>query len=154
MRSYLYLALIVFSGSTLLLNCDCNKRLCTNAFPTARFVNFDSASLHAVIVKAYTNDGKFDQLQSTTVYTNAAEAGPDTSQIGNNTLLLNFFTDYAIEIPALSKTWSIRGISSHYDKINTAACTAGMSYYLNDTLHTIAPNAMVSNLVGYIDISE
>ena len=154
MRSYLYLTLLVICGSTLLLNCDCNKRLCTNAIPAARLVNFDSASLHAVIVKGYDNDGKFDHLLSTNVYTNAAVAGADTLQIGDATLLLSYYTDYTIEIPALSKTWAIRGISSHNDKINTAACTAGMSYYLNDTLHTIAPNAMVSNLVGYIDISE
>ena len=153
MKRYLILSLIICAASTLLLNCDCNKRLCTNAYPVARFVNFDSASLHVVILKSYANDGKFDQLQRTQVYSISVENGVDTIYLNNNTITLDFFTDFTLELPSANKTWYIRNITSHYDKMAGAtACTGGMTYYLNDTVYTIAPNGILANQPGYIDI--
>jgi len=135
-------------------NCDC-KRLCTNAIPVINFINFDSSELHIVVLKAYNNDGKFDQLQSVQVYSNIIEHGTDTIFFNNNsTIVLSFFTDYTVVIPAVNKTWYIRNISSHNDKMNANACTTGMTYYLNDTIHTIVPNSLMANQAGNINITN
>ena len=153
MKPY-YSILSFLFGCIMFANCDC-KRVCTNAIPVVSFTNFDSVQLHVVVLKAYGNDGKFDQLQSVQVYSNIIEHGVDTIFFNNNsTIILNFFTDYTVEIPSVNKTWYIRNVSSHYDKMQANACTAGMTYYLNDTMHTIAPNNLMANQAGYIDITN
>ena len=155
MRKKVSIALVALCSSFLLLNCNCGQRLCTNAIPVINFVNFDSASLHVVVLKAYSNDGKFDNLQHTQVYSNTIENGIDTIPFNNsNTIILDFFTDYTLEIPAINKTWHIKNITSHYDKLNASNCTGGMTYYLNDTIYTIAANPLNSNGPGYINISK
>ena len=154
MKKYLPLALFALCSSSLFLNCNCGKRLCNNAIPVANFINFDSASLHTVIINEYSNDGKFDHLLDTRIYSNAVENGVDTLQFGGNTIMLGFFTDYSIQVPAVNKTWYIRNITSQYTHLNVSACTSGMTYYLNDTLHTVSPNSLLGNQTANIDINE
>ena len=153
MRSYT-LIFVFLCGSIMFANCNC-KRLCTNAIPVVKFANIDSTDLHVVVLKAYSNDGKFDNLQATQVYSGTIEHGTDTILFNNdNTIILGFFTDYSVEIPSINKTWYIKNISAHNDKMNASTCTGGMTYYLNDTMYTIAPNSILENQPGYINITN
>ena len=142
------LLLVILFANTLLLNCTC-KHPCTGSVPVLKFVNFDSASLHAVVVKQYNNNGQFTALQSTRVYTNlpftsSYMPGPDTSQFDVNGISLEFFNDYIIEVPAAGKTWYLKSLSATPAKMSEPHCTNGIKYYLNDTLFTIPPNTSTS----------
>lgn len=152
MKNYLYLLLLVLISGLLLENCTCT-RLCSNAMPTVNFVNFDSVQLDMVIVKVYYKDGTFGHLTDTKVYTSKALPPANTfSLVGKSIYDIDAFSDYIIEVPAISKAWRIKGITLHHDRLKTATCTSGMTYYLNDTMKEIAINTATANMPGPINI--
>ncbi len=154
MKSYISLCLLILGGSLLLVKCSCGiGHLCSNPIPEISFLNFDSSRLKAVIIKEYINDGKYDHLTDSKVYSNALLPGPDTLQLYENSLVADGFSDYMITVPAVNKTWYLKGISFHpvHNK-QASQCTSGMSWYLNDTLHQLPANIAGSSLPASIDI--
>src|SRR4051812_24398534 len=126
MKHTISFILAILLASTLLLNCDC-KHLCTSPSPRANFVNFDSTALNAVVVKQYNNNGQFNDLQHTTVYSsmvfnNTHMPGPDTSHLDAAGINLEYFTDYVIEVPAAGKKWYIKSLSVQPAKMSEQYC--------------------------------
>lgn len=150
-KTYFFLLFIVFG--TFLSNCNC-KRLCTNPAPQLCFINFDSSQLNVIIVKSTNQTGQPNQLQETKVYTNKSMPGPDTLQTYKNRIFLDnaITTNYIIEVPAVGKSWSIRNITMHPDKMDVTACTSGISYYLNDTLITMHTIPYATDSTGFINL--
>ena len=141
MKNNLPIILGILIASTLLLNCNC-KHLCSSPSLFVSLANFDSTTLNAVIVKQYNNNGQFNDLQHTKVYTSklftgANTPGQDTMQLDSNKILMEFFNDYTIEVPAAGKTWYLKNMSMQPAKMSEPQCTNGLSYILNDTSHTI-----------------
>jgi hypothetical protein len=131
-----FFTLFVIAGGLLLAKCDCTHR-CTNTIPELNFVNFDSSELHAVIVQEYEQNGRFDRMWTSHVYTNAVFPGPDTFQLADNKIVIGGNTDYVITVPATGKTWTITELNLHYDHLKeNTQCTSGMSYRLNDSTYT------------------
>ena len=134
--------LVILLSSTLLLDCNCS-RVCNSPMPGLKFVNFDSATLNVVILKLYNDNGQFNSLQHTYVYTSNRSAlsyptSSDTIGFDTSGIVITYSTDYSIEIPAAGRTWYLRNVGMQVVKMNTE-CTNGLKYYLNDTLHTIPP---------------
>ena len=152
MNNRYVLTLTVLFISIFLFECNC-KHVCSSSAPYIKLVNFDSSSLRSVIVKAYNNNGQFNQLQSTRVLTSGHLGATDTSTLDTNIILLDFFTDYSVEFPSISRLWYIRGISMQPTKMAAGDCTNGFSYYLNDTLHSIPP-AAGANSTFHVDIAR
>lgn len=146
--------LFFFFSCVLVARCTCTH-ICSNAIPEANFVNFDSSELHGIIVNEYYQGGTFDKLKGTKIYTNAAMPGPDTLQLYQNSIILDGFTDYIIAIPDAGKTWFIKALTLRRDsKKEDIQCTSGISYYLNDTLHVIAPDYTKMSQPAVITLSK
>ncbi len=143
--------LFFFSLSLLFQRCDC-KRLCTNAMPEFNFVNFDSTDLNAIILEGYNNDGTYTRLLDKRIYSNKPIPGPDTFQMTGNVIYPDVYYDYILTIPAVNKSWRIRGISLHHESNNVGTCTGGMTYYLNDSLIVIPGNYTMANMPAIINI--
>ncbi len=136
--------LILLLCSSLLFNCDC-KHLCSSPTPVLKFVPFDSAALSVVIVKQYNNNGQFNDLEHTQIFSSTNfsamhTSGSDTSEIDSAGISLDYISDYIIELPASGKTWYLKSISMQATKMNEQHCTNGIRYVLNDTLHVIQPD--------------
>ncbi len=154
MKKYLPFGLLALCCSLLMAKCSC-EHLCTNAIPEINFVNFDSTELHAVIVGEYNNNGKFDGLVNTKVYSTSLMPGPDTFSFSDNKIIVGGFNDYMVTVPAINKTWRIRGINIHHDGTKTKEqCTGGMTYYVDDTIHYVPINTMAANQPGLINITK
>ncbi len=152
MKNYLYFLLAVLLGGLLLENCTC-ARICSNAMPVVAFVNFDSTQLDVVIVKTYNKDGTFSHLVDTKVYTSNYMPPANTFNIVEDKIYdIGAFNDYIIEVPAAGKVCRIKGINLHHDRLKTATCTSGMTYYINDSMKVIPLNTTTANMPGTINI--
>jgi hypothetical protein len=152
MRSYLYPLLLVIFSSMILANCDC-KHVCNNHTPELNFVNFDSTDLHTVIIKSFLNNGSFDHLLETKVYSNVPAPQFDTMPFVNNRIYLAGLVDYIIEIPAVNRTYTIKKLQIINERSNVSGCTGGMSWMMNDSFYSIRPTSM-PNSPGLIDITK
>jgi hypothetical protein len=153
MKNYFNYGLMLLFGSMILANCDC-KHVCTNPIPEINFVNFDNSDLQAVLVSEYSQTGNFDHLIASNVYTNAATPGRDTLQIVDTKISLNYFSDYILEVRSVGRSWHIRGMNSVSLKSKDRNCSAGLTYYLNDTLGEVPASYSVSNNQAVINITK
>jgi hypothetical protein len=137
--------LALLALSMLLSDCSCGGRLCSSPTPVFRFPNYDSTTLHAVVVKQYNNNGQFTDLQSTKVYSSmkftvSHPLAGDTLQIDSMGIALEYFNDYIVEVPAVGRICTLKNLSMQPVRMKADACTNGIKYILNDTLYTIAAN--------------
>jgi len=154
-HTFSFILFLMFS-SVLLLNCDC-KRQCHNPAPVVSFQNFDSVTLRTVIVNEYSNNGQFDNLETSRVYTSriftaANPAVGDTLELGNSEFSIAINCDYIISVPSENRTWRLRNISVQAKKMSATQCTNGYSYFLNDTLYNVPANSSSGNIPGFINI--
>ena len=148
-----FLLMLLLAGA-MLQNCNC-KHVCTSPVPVARLTNFDSADLSAVIVKKYRNNGLFNTPEQTTVYTTTQKSfyGTDTSYLDSNSIILEYFEDYTVEIPAAGKLWQLKNISLRATKMSER-CTSGLNYTLNDIGYTVPAVVSTQATAAYIYLNK
>ena len=147
MKNRLTWVVLFLFGSMLLSDCSC-KHVCSQAIPMLDLSNFDSTTLDTVIVKMYEQTGvPFTKLDDSETYSSTVQ--PPYSNYNNHMdsdrVFLDFTHDYVIQIPANGRSWYIKNINLIATEMeNTTSCTGGMSYYLNDTIHSVVPNSTTS----------
>ena len=153
MKNYWYSLVLVLFGSMLIANCDC-KHLCSNRIPELSFTKFDTADLRVIIISEYSKNGNFDHVINTKIYSNSPTVGPDTNQLVNNTVVVNAFSDYLIDVPAVAETWHLKNITLGLEHKDAGDCTGGMTYDLNGTHYDILFSTANKDLPGLINISK
>lgn len=143
----------VFFALSLLALGACN-RFCTRPQPAIKFTNYDSATLESVIVRAYSKNANQPELMSTTYYSSRRYTSYDTITIDTSyqNIILEYYYDYTVTIPATGRVYSIKKININEDKGRDIECTSSWSYYLNDSLYNRAV-VPVRNHPSYINIT-
>ena len=113
------------------------KTSCSRPELSLIFRGFDSVDKSTMMLNTYQQGTNFTKHINTEVFITSWNSGRgiDTYSFSDNAIPISHDEDIILYFPLISKTYTIKDISIHNDRIATREenCTDGVSYIINDT---------------------